>query len=366
MNQTTFRILDALSGDLGSPVSINGLTGKIRELHKTAHYKNIYDKIQGMEKQGIVKLERIGKSSIIRLNFNDYRTTGKLAEMELEKERRFLEGRPGMQALLMMMKTCFHGFCINSISIIRPEKNTLLNRAEFLFILYEPPKKMEEVHETEHGRETEQDREKSMQNEILNIQLVMQSLEKAHNMKLDCLVLRGKDFLSLLKETQSNPLKAMLPGQIAFFHPRDYWTEIKVAGSIMEAEETIPAKIPEKDMAYNLSRFGYKEIGPKIKHGRDICLEYIITSILIGRDARRTEAIPVLLAKNKPKYNLLIFLCKKYGKLGRLLGLLKAMNKVMKSKEIENAINMLERMKIKEEKTDENAIRQKMRLYHAV
>jgi hypothetical protein len=370
MDETTFRILDTLSRDLGSPVSINELTRKIRELHKTAHYKNIYDKIQELGGQDVIKLNRIGKSSVITLNFNDYRTTGKLAEMELEKERRFLENKTGMQMLLMKIKTCFQGFCINSISIISPEKNILLNRAEFLFILYEPPKKMEEVHETGQGREKEQEREKSIQNEILSIHSVMQSLEKAHNMKLDCLVLRGKDFLSLLKESQSNPLKVMLPYQIAFFHPQDYWIEIKeaiISGiGIRGAEEVNPAKISEQDLAYNMSRFGYKEMGTRISKGRELCLEYIIVSILIKDDARRIEAIPILLAKNKPRYNLLIFLCKKYEKLEKMLGLLKVLNKIVKSKETGNAIKILETIKIRGKKADEKAIIQKMRLYHAI
>jgi len=369
MDETGFRILDVLSRGLGSPVSINELTGKIRELHKTAHYKNIYDRIHELEKQGIIELDRIGKSSISTLNFNDYRTTGKMAEMELEKERRVLENKTWMQMLLGDMRQCFHGFCINSISIISPEKNIRLNRAEFLFILYEPPNRMEEVHGTKQGRETEHDRKADMANDIIGIHSVMQSLERNHNMKLDCLVLKGMDFLSLLKESQDNPLKAMLSDQIAFFHPHDYWIELKKAimkgVRIESGEEINPAKTPEQDLAYNLSRFGYKEMGSKIRQGNDICLEYIITSVLIGEDARRTEAVPALMAKNKPRYGLLLFLCKKYNKLGKLFGLLKAMNKIEKTAEAENAINMMKRLKVKEEKADEKAVMQKMGLYHA-
>lgn len=364
MDETTFRILDALSRDLGRPTSINSLVGKIRSLHRTAYYKNIYDKVQELAKQGTIRLDNIGKSSIVTLNFNDYHTTGRLAEMELEKERRFLENKTEMQMLLMEMKTYFRDFRINSISIISPQKNIPLNRAEFLFILYEPLKRMEEVHEPEHGRETEQDREKSIQNEIFIIHSLMQKLQGIHSMKLDCLVLRSKEFLSLLKESQSNPLKAMLPGQIAFFHPQDYWIEIKVVGGIAEAEEIDPAKIPEKDLVYNLSRFGYKEIGSKIVQGRDICLESVITSILISEDARRIEAIPVLMVKNKPRYGLLLFLCKKYGKLGKLFGLLNALHKIKKTKGAENAIRILEELGIEEEKADEKAIKQKMELYY--
>lgn len=364
MDKTTFRILSTLSGDLGSPVSINTLTGNIRKLHKTAYYKNIYDKIRELEKQDIIKLERIGKSSIITLNFNNYLLTDLLTEMELKKKENFLKNRAEMWMLFQEMETYFRqGFClINSISIIKPEKNIPLNRAEFLFILTEPSK-------WRIGGEPGT-KEQFIQNEILNIHLIMQSLQKAHNIKLDYLVLRENEFLELLEERQSNPLKEMLSDQIALFHPQDYWIEMKRAVMkgirIERREEVKPAKIPEQDLVYNLSGFGYKEIGTKIREGKELCLEYIIVSILIKGDARRIEAVPILLAKSKPKYSLLMFLCKKYEKLEKLLGLLKVLNKIVKSKETGNAIKILETIKIKEEKADEKAIREKMRLYHAI
>jgi hypothetical protein len=91
MDKTTFRILDTLSRDLGTPTSINELTKKIKETHGTAYYKNIYDKIQDLKKQDIISLSEIGKSSIITLNFNNYRLTDILAEMELKKKQEFLK-----------------------------------------------------------------------------------------------------------------------------------------------------------------------------------------------------------------------------------------------------------------------------------
>jgi hypothetical protein len=137
------------------------------------------------------------------------------------------------------------------------------------------------------------------------------------------------------------------------------------------------ARIPEQDLNYNMERFGYKEMvtetlegtnGRKASRdafGQRICLECTITSMLLGGNARRVEAVPILLAKNRPNYNLLIFLSRKYGTEGRLLGLLKVMNRIKKSEETEYDIKALETFKTAEEKVNEETIKKKMRLYHA-
>ncbi|MCX6821485.1 MAG: hypothetical protein NTW30_01775, partial [Candidatus Aenigmarchaeota archaeon] len=117
---------------------------------------------------------------------------------------------------------------------------------------------------------------------------------------------------------------------------------------------------------YNLSRLGYKEFGLKIEQGKKMCIEYIITSVLLQDDARRLQSIPILLMKNEIKYNLLIFLCKKYKKIGELFGILKTLNKIKENNGIKNAIMILETIKTKEVKMDEKSILEKMRLYDAV
>jgi hypothetical protein len=366
MDETTFRILDTLSRNLGSPLSINELTNRVRRLHRTAYYKNIYDKIQEMRKKGIIELHRIGKSSIITLNFNSYHLTDMLAQMEMDRKQRLLQKKMQLQMLLKEMETHFkQGFClIDSISIIRPENNLKFNRAEFLFILKEPLKwKSSEKYERA-------EREGFIQSETFAIHPVMQKLRKTHNIKMDYLVLKERDFFELLEEKQQNPLKGMLLEQIAFFSPQNYWVLLKTAMvkgiRIEKTEEINPANISEQDLAYNLNRFGYREMGSSIRKGSDVCLEYLIVSILIRNDARRIEVAPLLLAKNKPRYNLLIFLCMKYGQSGMLLGLLKALNSIIKNKETQNAIKILEKMKVREEKADKRAVRQKMRLYNAI
>jgi hypothetical protein len=163
----------------------------------------------------------------------------------------------------------------------------------------------------------------------------------------------------------------MLSNKIAFHAPQAFWAEIAAALSRrykirLRNTETNPAKIAEKDLIFNLNRFGYRELGPEITEREKICIEYIITSILMKGDARRINAIPAILSKNKANYNLLTFLSQKYGLSSRLLGLLKAMNKIKPQEKTALAINILEELATKEIKADEESVARNMRSHNAV
>ena len=87
MDETTFRILDTLSRELGRQISINELTRKIAKQHGSAYYANIYKKLLALNKEGTILIGRIGKSSIISLNFKNYLLIDLLIEMELKKKK---------------------------------------------------------------------------------------------------------------------------------------------------------------------------------------------------------------------------------------------------------------------------------------
>src|SRR3972149_6672057 len=97
MDETTFRILDALSREIGAPLSIRELTKKIQYFHGTAHYPNIYERLQTLTRDGVTLVTKLGKSSITALNFENYLITDWLAEMELRKKRDFLRDRAELQ-----------------------------------------------------------------------------------------------------------------------------------------------------------------------------------------------------------------------------------------------------------------------------
>jgi hypothetical protein len=366
MDETTFRIIDALSRDFGRPTSINGLVGRIREMRRGAYYKNIYDKIQKLQKEGLIRAARIGRNSEISMNFESYNLKDMLLEMELRKKQEALRENKNLQTILPAIEETLRQLgTISSASIISPGKTLPLNRLELLVIFRETP-----------GTEG------MVQKEMLHIYGEIRKLQDKRNAKIDILALRESEFSSLLKADEWNPLGEMIPEQIAFLYPQNFWALMgETIGSGVRAErpkEINLARIPEQDLNYNMERFGYKEMGTETIEGRNkateggkttfplrVCLECTITSMLLGRNARRVEAVPILLAKNRPNYNLLIFLCLKYNTTGKLLGLLKVMNRIKKSEETEYDIKALEAFKTAEEKANEETIKKKMRLYHA-
>lgn len=357
MNEQEFRILDILSREIGNPVPIYKLAEKIRQIYGSGDYKNIHVAIQEMLKKKILKLEKTGRSAIASLNFENYLLIDLLAEMELIRKHKFLERRQEFQMLMLEINSYITNFyLVKSIALINPERNAKLNRVELLFLLRQS--------KTNHEVEAE----------IKAIRTIMELLQSIHNIKIDYLFLNDVKFIDLLKSEEANTAKEILADKVVLFYPQNFWMEIKTALEKgirikIEEQETNPAKISEQNVAYNLARFGYKEMGTKIIQGKPIGIEYIITSILLKKDSiRRIEAIPVILAKNdeKTNYSLLVFLATKYGILRELYGILKALNAVKQMNGITNAVKALADMKIKEIKASIKNIEQKLRLYDVI
>ena len=353
MDETTFRILDTLWRETGRPISILELTSRIREFYGTAHYPNIYGKIRALTKGGAINLTKTGRSSLASLNFANYLLADLLTELELKRKHDLLMKSNELQSLFRDIEERYEDIrSIESISAIDPQRNFKLNRTELLILL--------------HRSEGDDNLR-----EIINVYEIAWGLQAIHNIKLDLLILTTDEFLDFLRSDETNPLREMLANKIAFHSPQKFWSKITAAQAggyrikLLE-RKTNPARIPERDLIFNLARFGYKEIGLEIVRGERICIEYIIVSIMMKEDARRIDAIPIILAKSEANYNLLTFLSQKYALSGRLLGLLKALNRVRSTKETANAIEILEALKTKEIKADHRTIEKKMRLYNVV
>lgn len=352
MDKTTFWILDTITRSLGRPPSISELTRKIRQIHGTSNYADIYIKLQDLSEKGIITLTKTGKSSIISLNFEKYSIIDMLATIDLEKKIFLLEKQTELQMLIMEIETnCSQIRNIKSISMIRPEKNIKLNRIELLIIL----------HNLDEAEQSKQ---------ILAIHELIKKLQIIHTIKIDYLPLYASELNNLLTSKEKNPLKEMLSDKITFLHPQNFWITIKEILDKglkiqFEDEETNPTKITEQEMIHNLVKLGYKEFGLETIQTESICIEYVITSILMKTDARRIIAIPIILLKNKTNYNILIFLSQKYELSGKLLGLLKVLNKNRSIQEIKEAIKNLKALNVKEIKADEESIMEKTKLYNA-
>ena len=353
MDATTFRILDIVSTYLGKFFSINQLTEKIREVYGTAYYANIYKKLHDLEAQGILNLNRFGKSSIIKLNFNNYLLIDFLTEMELKKKIEFLERRTYLQVLLGEMDNCFgDSNSIKSILSVDPEKNSKLNKMEFLCLL------------------RHLDQESRIKDETIDICGKFRRLQDKHNLRIDSLILDGFAFHALLESDEVNPLKEILSRKMVFFCPQAFWSEVREIvekGIEIRTEEMAirPDEISETDLVSNLARFGYKEFGSRIGPGRRICIEYIVTSLLMQGDPRRVMAVPVITAKNNVNSNVLIFLSQKFGVSEKLLGILKVLADVKPREEIKSAIELLEVLNVKEIEIDRDGVLEQMRLYNA-
>ena len=354
MDTTTFRILETTSTYLGKSFSINQLTKKIKETYGTAYYANIYKKLHDLETQGIMNLNKLGTSSIVELNFRNYLLIDFLAEMEIKKKIAFLEKKTDLQIFLNELNNYINdSYYIKSICSIDSERNLKLNKMEYFCLLHYS------------------DEEPEMQNEKNKIHRTFQKLQDMHNIRIDSLILDKREFSDFLESDEINPLKEILCNKTVFFCPQEFWNEIR---AIIEKRIDIkteemkinPAKISERDLIYNLARFGYKEFGLIAKQGKKICIEYIITSLLMQDDARRIEAIPIIMAKHNFNSNLLIFLSQKFNLSERLLSLLKILANNAPNKEVDYAIKLLEVFDTNEIIADENNILEKMRLYNAI
>jgi len=351
-----FRILDVLSREIGNALSINKITEKVKTLYGSGDYKNVYVAITNMNKDKIVMLEQAGNTSIANINFENYAIIDLLSEMELRKKRDFLKNRQEMQMLMLELDTyLYNQDLIQSISIINPERNARLNKAEFLVHLKKSSNR-EIVYETKLG-----------------IYDVLNHLQMIHTTRIDALVLEDNEVSDLVKSNEANPVREMFHDKITIFSSQNFWHWIRneiIKGTKIKIEEnqTHPARISEEDLVYNLARFGYTEFGPKIKEGRQICIEYTIAAIMFRKDARRIDAVAIILAKNtkRTNYDLLLFISRKYEFAEKILGILKSLrNLVAHTKMIvEEPIRLLETMNIEEIKADEKRIKDRLKLYN--
>lgn len=350
MDTPSFRILETISSNIGDSLSINKLTERIKDRYGSAYYANVYQKLQELKNEGVLNLELIGRSSNIKLNFQNYLLIDILAEMEIEKKRNFLTNRSELFSFLSEMDRSLTDNCvIKSVSSINPSKNIKLNRIELLFLLRASP---------------------NYHNETVELCRQLVKLQNKHNLKINNLIINNRDFLELTTSDEINPIREAFSEKIILFGPQAFWSEIKEVAQKTEIKtirsETKPANISDLDLTYNLNRFGYREFGLSFAQGKNFCIEYIITAILLQDDARLTEAIPIILAKNSFKSNVLTYLSQKYDTSGKLLGLLRILNNIKPTSEIIQTIEILESLNAKEIPADSESIVQKLRLYNAL
>lgn len=350
MDTPALRILDTISSSIGDSLSINQLTERIKDTYGSAYYANIYQKLQELKSEGLLKIEANGRSSNIKLNFDNYLLIDALAEIEIEKKMNFLRERSNLFSFFSEMDKSLSDKCsIRSISSMNSLKNIKLNRIELLFLLKETSNYLEET---------------------IELCKDMQNLQKKHNLQINNLIIDKRDFFDLITSDEINPVREALREKFVLFCPQAFWSAIKEIAEKNQirtiTSETKPLNVSDSDLAYNLNRFGYKEFGTNFELGKKFCIEYITTALLLKGDARGIDAIAIILAKNNFKSNLLAFLSQKYQTAARLVGILKILQQIKEKTEIEETIHILQVFTQEEIPADKASIKQKLELYNAL
>lgn len=335
-----------MSRRVSDPISIRQLTSEMGEESGPAYYPNVYRALSSLRDDGIVLLEKQGKASIPALNFANYLLLDTLTEMELQKKREFLRKWPHTWALFESLERDLGELpSVESILLLDPERNAKLNRAEPLIL----------TDGKEKAREGKAEK-------------VAREIGTRFNVRVEPLIAAGGEVIRSLRSHERNPFKEMLSDVVILHMPQRFWKLIRdvvVRGVRIEfdPDRTDPSRIGERDLAYNLARLGYRELGSEAEEGQEFSVEYVASSVLLGEDKRRIAAVPVLLAKNRVNYPLLVFLSRRHGFAERLLGVLIALIKVAPSREVEQAAAAMSGAGVSPTRMDEAHVRQTLRLY---
>ncbi|MFH1199628.1 MAG: hypothetical protein V1708_01015 [Candidatus Micrarchaeota archaeon] len=340
MNDTAFRILDALARNLGASFSIKGLAEEIAASKQPGYYKNIYDEVQRMNKEDLLNIAVNGAGSFVSLNFDSEGLLLALCEMEIRRTKALLE-EPRWLALYKEMswhflkKPGYPPYPLEAACLIKDPTSLALNKADFLFIIETPlpfgpisliPTQAEIMKRIEDEREA--------------MYSYARFISERTNTQVSFLALTMEEFGDLASSPALNPLKDMIKAEVAIVNPQVYWLQfnkMRYEGKSILFQDTPadPLKLKRQDAAAVFSRFGYRELGAPESKTPGYCLETAIAAALLEQDARLLEAIPILLAKNHEtiSFPLLEYLAMKCGKLnlyGCLLALAQGASRSLK------------------------------------
>lgn len=312
MNRTHFRILDTLSRCLGAQPSVSQLTDLVQQRHGTAHYKNVHQAVEELDQAGYLETARDGRGTAVSLNLERTETVDVLAEVELQAKRRSIEDGvrlprfqdPLVQALQDEPR-------VQCAFLVDAEANLALNRLQLVAIASPEPSGGSEGADADLG-----------QARLLDLQQQLQALAHRINTRVDALVLSDTELVDALSRPAIDPLQWLASRRTALVDPQRFWWLIanaheegrspRMHPTFESSDQTLDLRnlLTESDLARNLARFGYEEMGTSGDEGRPICLELALVGALASDRPRRRYAAAVLLAKNSWNPRLLAFLAR--------------------------------------------------------
>lgn len=314
MNRTHFRILDTLSRSLGTQPSVSQLTDLVQQRHGTAHYKNIHQAVEELDQAGYLATERDGRGTAVSLDLERAETVDVLAEVELRAKRRMVEDGvrlPRFQDPILQALQDEPG--VQCAFLIDAEANRALNRLQVVAIASPEP----EPSPSSEGADGGPGRAR-----LLELQRALHALAHQVNTRIDALVLSDAELVDALSRPAIDPIQWFAPRRTALVDPQRFWWLIAQAQqegralrmrAAFDASQTVldlRSCLREADMARNLARFGYEEMGTSGDEGRSVCLELVLVGTLASDRPRRRYATGVLLAKNSWNPRLLAFLAR--------------------------------------------------------
>lgn len=339
MDETTFRILDALTRNLGRALSIQELTGEIRRLHGSAYYANTHRRVQVLQKQGILGIARSGRTAAVSLDFRRYALMDSLTEMELRRKQAIMARAKRAEGTFEALDRTLRGLPVRCACTIDTGRNLRLRRVELLVLAPHP--------------------------EALEIPRELARLGRHANLRIDHLALSPAELSAFLGRDDRNPLPEMMGSALALYLPQPFWATLADAASrgqrIRADRPTDLRRVTEADLAHNLARLGYPLLGGP-ETGPDLSIEATVTAALLSETSRIRAGAAVLLAKNGFHPRLLAFLALKHGVAGELLGILGTLKARPHVKDLRTR---LERTPVKAVGPDAAAVKRTMEVYDA-
>lgn len=293
--------------------SINGLAKKLQENYSRGSYSTVNIRIKDMEKEKKILIRKLGNTTLVNLNFEDFQILRSLYELEGYKVNKIIAEYPFFNEIHNQLSKLFDQSRY-SICSSYTRSNLKRNRIELIFITYDII--------------TDTDRQ------VIARWIMETGIMK--NIRIDYFIITMKKFKEYLQTEDFNYVKEVLYNRIVLVHSIDFWNSILPTLSKLEnmdlkydndySTETDFTEISDDVIIYNLDRYGYKEFGPSYKIEKKISIEYLIMAILMKQNQRWYESVKVIANRNPAKLDLelLVFLCKKYSLLEKLIEIIKA------------------------------------------